>query len=346
MNLINLMLILIILFILFYIIKKSYNKKNKMNKNKLTKVNDKDYLDELLQINNNINEDNNINPIFVESQYHNDYRDTITAFSNIVPCFKNVFNLSNLPVEYTVINLNNIDNVNKMINDFIKELNKIIIKMPDYRNPNTGWDELIPDKKVKSGWEKQMEKLGLPPNLYPEPAKKSKIYLLSIDRVEKYETDDELKYVIFLFIKKKYINDQLLIKVSFVMDKKLINEDRDFFKNKLEKNNKELNKNIMELEIIIEDIFVVGYMTLNNTIDTMGKKPDDFYNFEGLENQNMLNDKVILKELINKYKDRAKEMKQFSSDIYNENIFNNGSISNIMGINSFQKNILNERKFK
>lgn len=354
MDFIDILLLFVIIFVLYFLFKnivllkegnnvvdkEKKDKKEELDEN-FEEIEDKDYLDELIRINNTKNKKFKINPVFVESQYHNDYRDTITAFSNIAPCYKNVFNVNNIPVDYNVMDLDNISHVKKIIKDFIKEVNKNVLNdIPEYRNANSGWDELIPEKKIKSGWEKQMESLGLPGNLYSEPAKKCKIVLLSIDRVEKYETEDELKYVVYLFIKKKFIKDQLLIKVSFVMNKKSINEEREFFddiKNE-------------EKEIIIEDIFVIGYMT-NSTVDTSGKKPDDFYNFEKMENQNMLDDKVILKELIKKYKDRTKEMGQFSVDVCNEDKIKSGKMPNIMGFNTYQStqpfidDVLKERTY-
>jgi len=296
---------------------------------------EKDYLDDLIRISNKKKNKFKANPVFVESQYHEDYRDTITAFNNIAPCQKSVFNQSNIPANFSVLHLDNIDNVKKIVKDFIRAINTNVLNdIPEYRNANSGWDELIPEKKIKSGWDKQMEHLGLPTSIYNNPAKKSKVVLLNIDRVEKYETEDELKYVVFMFIMKKNIKDQLLLKVSFVMNKTSINEDREFF---------DSDKN-EEKEIIIEEIFVIGYMT-TSTVDTSGKKPDDFYNFGDEENQNMLSDKVIVKELIKKYKDRTKEMGQFTSDINNDQMLDSGKMPNIMGYNSFNSNVLEERTY-
>lgn len=68
-----------------------------------------------------------IYPIFVKSQYNDNYRDTVTAFNNMVPVQKDTFNENNLPIEKT-----NPDHkeISKMVSDFIEELNKNICQVP------------------------------------------------------------------------------------------------------------------------------------------------------------------------------------------------------------------------
>ena len=48
-------------------------------------------------------------------------------------------------------------------------------EVPSYRNPNSGWDEAIPDPKIKSGWDKVQESLGLQPSLWDEPKDKQPV---------------------------------------------------------------------------------------------------------------------------------------------------------------------------
>lgn len=265
------------------------------------------------------------NIIFVEAQFHNDYRDTITAFNDLVPCQKIVFNPYNLPANFTIVTE---DQVYNIVSDFINELNNIIVKdIPEYRNANTGWEEPIVDKKIKSGWDKQMEALGLPSSLYPDPAINAKILLVSIDRVERYETDTEIKYSVFMFIKKENVSDQLIIKVSFVMEISDVNENRNFF-----------DSDNGEREITIEEIFMLGYLTKGER-SKKGGNIQDFYNFENMEHQNIIDDKTVLKQLMGKYKERAKEMKKFNGELINDNIYS-GLPPTILGYNS--KKINNE----
>lgn len=359
MNFIDVILILIIVFVLYLIFQYKPSIKNEnITHNSFIKNNkpeemfgdiedNKDYLGEIIKDNkkqkikknnNNNNKDqNNNNYTFVEAQYHTDYRDTITAFNNIVPCQKPMFNPASLPTNRSILEPKQ---VKKIVTDFIKQVNDDIInEVPEYRNKNSGWDEPIVEKKIKSGWEKQMESLGLPSSLYPDPAINDKIKLISIDFAEKFETDSEIKYVVYLFIKKKNVKDQLFIRINFIENIKDINEERDFF------NNKNIKK---QLEIYIEEIFIIGYMTIDteNTQDTSGKKPEDFYKFDNLENQDILDQGVIVKELIKKYKQRTQEMNNFNADLYNDNKMSVGK-PKIMGLNSndLVGELFNERSY-
>jgi hypothetical protein len=264
-----------------------------------------DYLDELLQYSNDkqslySEEDTNLE--FVESQFHNDYRDTITAFNNIAPSQKQIFNISNMPVDFSNPNSSQ---VKKLVNDFIKELNNNIIKeVPDYRTANSGWDELLEDPKLKeNGWDKAMKSLGLPKNVYPDPAKKSKVKVIKIDHIEKYESEDEIKYNCFLFIKKCNVEDILVIKISFVLDKRIINEDRLFF-----------NKNSSETKVVIEEIFILGYMT-EKGVGRNNDFKDRFYNFSNLDKDGILDDKEIISQLNKKLAQRSAETQRFNDTL-------------------------------
>ena len=122
---------------------------------------------------------------FIEAQFHNDYRDTLTAFNNIAPSQRQTFNLAHLPVAMSNLKPNG-NETNGIIKDFISELNENIIGVvPDYRVINSGWDEQLIEPEFKSGWEAHMEKLGLPKSLYPDPAKKALVELIKVDHIEK-----------------------------------------------------------------------------------------------------------------------------------------------------------------
>ena len=91
-----------------------------------------DYLNDLEKYsltNKNINEQ--INGLFVEGQFHTDYRDTITAFGNLVPAQKQIFNMANVPVSFTNPNLKEVTNI---VKDFIKELNRKSLAIEDIKS--------------------------------------------------------------------------------------------------------------------------------------------------------------------------------------------------------------------
>lgn len=245
--------------------------------------------------------DNEPNRYFTETQFNNNYRDTITAFNNIAPSQKQLFNKSDYPVKFTNPK---VSEVKELVRGFITELNNNIKNnVSDTLDGNSGWDELMPEKNVKSGWAKQQEKLGLPVSIYNEPAKRAKVKLIKVDHLEKYSTDNQIRYVVYLILQKVNVSDQMIVRVSFVFDNMI--DERKFF------DTEEENKN--NINVSIEEIFIVGFLT----DDSFGAKSkyDDFYNFEGIENECMMDQKEIIKQLNDKYKQRQIESNGFSVDV-------------------------------
>jgi hypothetical protein len=267
---------------------------------------DIDYVEQLKKLKKG-NNSAKLNKHFLDTQFHNDYRDTITAFNNIAPNQKQLFNQVNLPVKFTLLKIGDKGNseVNKLVKRFVIELNQnVMTEVPEHRNASSGWDELIPEKKVKSGWEKQQESLGLPTSIYNEPAKNGKVKIVKLDRIEKYETEDEIKYSCYVVLKKKNVTDQMCLRLSFVLDRKEVNIDRDMFKESDE----------IATQVVIEEIFIVGfYSDYGQDGQLENYKPDDFYNFEALNGADMIDQKTIVKELREKYKQRTKEMNSFNA---------------------------------
>lgn len=250
------------------------------------------YIDRLLKAKNK----NTVNLYFIESQFHNDYKDTLTAFNNIVPCQKQLFNRSNLPVTTIEPNIND---VKQLIVSFINEVNKNLQQSESSEMSPIGWNDFKPEKKIKSGWDKQQEALGLPTSMYKEGAEKAPIKLVKIDHLEKYETDDETRHVTYLIVQKKNSNDQMVIRVSFVIDRNDLNLDRDFFDDE---------KDFYETAVKIEEVFVIGFMT--NEGKNKGTSRQDFYNFESLNDDQLVSDKDIVVEL-------NKKKKQYYDEINN-----------------------------
>ena len=298
---------------------KDVKKQDKSKKNK-----DKDYLNDLLKYADNTTYEGNnaYNLDFIEAQFHNDYRDLITAFNNIAPSQKQVFNIANVPPKFTNANPSE---VKKLIYDFLKELNKNLFReVSDFRTANSGWDELLEDPKCESGWEKSMKSLGLPKSIYPDTAKKGKVQLVKLDHIEKYETENEIKYTCYLFLKKSNVDDILVIKVSFVLDKRNINEDRLFF-----------NDTKTETKVILEEIFILGYMT-EKGVGRNNHPRDKFYNFDDLEKDGMMDDKAILKQLNKKLAERHAETQRFDNSLDDQYRTLKTETPNISNYQSFQ----------
>lgn len=238
-----------------------------------------------------------LNPNYINIQFHNDYRDVITGINNLVPEKRQRFNLANIPLNYSEPRS---EEVKHMVNDFITVLNENLkTSVPEYRNSSSGWDEKIPDPTGGSGWAKVQRSLGLAPSIYNDPAKKCAVKLIAINYVQKYETDDEVKYAINLVIQKLNVQDQMVLKASFVQDKSTLHDENDFF----------VSKNV-EMKVIIEDIFVTGFLS-NGGPDTRQQFDMDkekFYDYDNMEFNNMTDPKYIQAQLMKKYKQRTSEM--------------------------------------
>ena len=323
----DIFLILLIIILIIYCLNKN-NKPDKFQKdvkrhNKSKKKTD--YLNDLLKYADNTSYEgtNAYNLDFIEAQFHNDYRDLITAFNNIAPSQKQVFNIANVPAKFTNANPSE---VKKLIYDFLKELNNNLFReVSDFRTANTGWDELIEDPKCESGWEKSMKSLGLPKSIYPEPAKKAKVQLVKLDHIEKYETEDEIKYACYLFLKKSNVDDILVIKVSFVLDKRNINEDRLFFN----------NDNNTETKVILEEIFILGYMT-EKGVGRNNHPRDKFYNFYDLEKDGIMDDKAIMHQLNKKLAERHANTQRFDNSLDDQYRKLKTEVPNLSNYESYQ----------
>ena len=313
---------------------------NKRNHSKITNKNKKrtgiDDLDIDYNLNNsnkeyNSNKQNDqiiLKTNFLDMQFHNDYRDIMTTFNDIAPDQKQIFNIANAPTRLT--NPPH-DEVKQIVNDIIKLINKNVqFNVADYRGNNTGWDELLPQIKKKSGWDKQMEELGLPTSLYSDPAKRAPVVLIKIDYVEKYVTEYETQYIIVLILQKINVNDQMIARISFVRENNNIDDERKFFNdidadylnNNYNTGPKNVKSRVSELhnEMVIEEIFIVGFLTNEGNESEKSENNDrlNFYEFKGLETSDIVDQHVIAKELIKKRLQQQKEMMSFTASLEEE----------------------------
>lgn len=236
-----------------------------------------------------------VNDHFIEAQWHTDYRDTQNAFDLIVPNRKQIFNLCALPVDQ-VSEVSEKD-TKYLVSKFIKEINNTVKNKVSSELATTSWIDNMPQKQVESGWDKQQKALGLPTSIYKEPAKKAPIKLVKIDHAEKYETEKEIRYSLFLIIQKKHVKDQLVIKINFVVDKNDVNMDRDFFSK---------NKDSYKTTVLIEEISIIGFLTKNKFGERT--RQDDFYQFDAITDGRMFSQEQIITELNRKKAEYAKEM--------------------------------------
>ena len=302
-NILDIVLLVIILVIIYYLF---FNKKEneKYSEDKEQDEEEQEEQDQNLDLDQDLDFDVNtviksqkthkINPYFQEMQFHNDYRDTMNAFEILLPTKKIVFNQENMPI--TDISRPESSEIKKLIVKFIKEVNKTVKHDVGNNFMVKNWNDNMPDKKEESGWDKEMRVLGLPGSIYNEPASKASIKLLKLDHAEKYQTDYEIRYVIYLIIKKKNVKDQMVVKVSFVIKTQDLNLDREFF---------DESKNDYKTPVLIEEISIIGYMVSHN----FGKVSDreKFYNFDNITDGKMYDQKEIIKQLNDKRREYEKE---------------------------------------
>lgn len=209
--------------------------------------------------------------------------------------------MPNIPVVYSEPKTSEVKN---LISDFINVVNiNIAQEVPNARNKNSGWDEAIPDPRIESGWEKVQKGLGLVPSLWSDPAAKSGIKLININYVQKYETEDELKYSCDIIVQKAGVDDQMMLKASFVQDKRPLIDENNFF----------TSKNV-QMKVVIEEVFILGYLSKegNDARLEYDNESTKYQDYNLMEKNQMTDPKFIQGMLLEKYQQKADEMNQFN----------------------------------
>lgn len=281
-------------------------KKQRRSSKSMTKDVSK-YLDKMMNFNNKNKADSFqtavVNPYFQEIQFHQDYRDTMNAFG-LMCDQKNIFNKTHEPL----LKSDPVENkeITKLVETFIQALNfnvknnvgdvatEKLNSWADNMPPITANNNII---KKKASWEQYNEELGLPPSIYPEPATRGKINLVKIDGVNKYETTKELKYTVYLILQKENTTDQMVVKISFVIDKEDVNLEREFF---------DKNKNNFETKIIIEEISIIGFM-ITKGVGKPRTQREKFYDYEGFSDGRLISEKDVIKQLNDKRREIEKD---------------------------------------
>lgn len=252
-----------------------------------------------------------VNAEFVEMQYNVDYNDTITGINDLTPQ-KELFNLGFLPVRYTTPDPENVESLVKL---FMNKLNnQIVNNVQEYLNVNSGWSDMGKRRREKSGFETQMEELGLPGSLYNEPAAKAPIRLVKIDKAEQQNTDNQIRFVIYIIVQKENVEDQMVLQVQFFMEREDLSGDRDDRANFFTRGNKNEEGDIdpeldVDQSVIIEQVFILGYLTSKAKPKT---KMDDFHNYDGIHREDgTIDQEKVIKMMLKKHKERQNELNSF-----------------------------------
>lgn len=241
----------------------------------------------------------NIKPYLIDSQYHNDFTYLLTAIKNLTPRKEHIFNSGVLPIQQKK---GTKQEVSKMIKDYVDALNVDIDNMSTTLNENSGWDEKIKQKNVKSGWDKFQENIGFP-KLWRDGADKGKIYLIDIVDVYRQSTDDEIQYTIEFILGQKNVSDQIVLSGVFVKNIRGLKDENNF------NNRKPIN-----IPVIIENMYVVGFLTNKNTGKPYVVNKHDLKDFD----KNMTSKNEVKYVLNQKHQERLMEMENRNAALDDE----------------------------
>jgi len=217
----------------------------------------------------NVKQYDGTHPFFMEEQFHQDYRDILDAFYTIMPDRQQIFNKSDLKIKTMNPDINEIKSD---IDEFINDINDIVMNHLNNYRP-LSWGRVMPDKNVKSGWDKQQDVLGIPANIYDDEVIRAPIKLIKIDHLEKYSTAEATRYIVYMIVQKLNVSDQMVLKVSFYIP------------------NKKSKKTL-------EEIFVVGYLS-NKSFGEKSPRAH-IYDYENMNYDKMTDQKTITDQLIRK----------------------------------------------
>lgn len=271
---------------------------------------------------NNIYKPNKLNKYFIQTQFNDSYRDVMTAFNNVAPDQKNMFNSQMLPVTTTIYNPDKsppFDAI-KLVNLFINNLNKAIMKLPQSAEILNDYNNYLPLTSAMNTYTKDKginayyKEIGVNYNLYADTPPNSPVKLIKIMSMEKQYTEEQTKFVITFVLKKilKSVKDQIKITVNFVY-KNNQGEFNGMF------NNIAITNEIQP--IVIEMIFVNGFYSNDFNIDVECYSStnegnnylgNNFYNFNEIKNPGITQDHFILKELNKKKLEHKNEMDNFN----------------------------------
>jgi hypothetical protein len=266
-----------------------------------------------------------LNTEFIEQQYHKDYTDTITGINNLTPQ-KELFNMGYLPVHTTTPGQHN---VNSLVDMFVKRLNNEIgHRVSEYLHMNSGWSDQGKIKRPKSGFEEQMEFLGLPSSIYTENADKAPVNLVSVTETRKDTTDDQVRITISMVLQKVNVKDQIVLRVEFFMEKEDMKSGGDHRANFFDKtliDNIGVDHDAFGV-VTIERIFIEGFLTDSALPQTV---MDNFHNYDDIMTKDGIIDQYkVIQTMKKKHKERAKELNSFldSTDNFTKEIYDTPGI--------------------
>jgi hypothetical protein len=275
--------------------------------------------------------DNNLklNKVFDPSQYNDSYRDVMTAIVQMAPEMKSVFNLQILPVTTTVYDPEKQmpDDVVKLVYQYIKQLNALLLKMPDSVEIINDYNNYLPLTSMQynyikdKGIQQYYKDIGVNFNLYAETPPTSIVQFVRTLKAQREYTEEQTRYVVTFVVKKilKSVNDQMQITVYFVLK----NNPAEFvnfgtYDSRINKPSQQVT-----LEYVYTDGFWTNaYNTELACFDGSGKKEssadvhdDNYYSFDALKQSGITDDSLIIKETNKKLRERELAKNNFTQNL-------------------------------
>jgi hypothetical protein len=157
-------------------------------------------------VNKNQNIKKNTKLLYDSALFNDNYEYVNIALKNLYLIYKYKFNIGNKNIKKYIANDNTSINI---LNAFIDLLNKEI------KNINV----TNITKNIKSGWEVQQEKLGLPSSIYPHKIEHNNILIkiFKIISFESYKTSLETKHICNFIIHYENTLYKMILSVSFII---------------------------------------------------------------------------------------------------------------------------------
>lgn len=273
-----------------------------------------------------------LNKFFVQTQFSDSYRDTLTAFNYICPDQKIIFNLQTLPVVTTKYQLNRDTPFVfiKLVTQFVNKVNKQVSEIPESYEIVNNFNNYMPlTSQLKKytenkGINKFYKDIGVDYNLYADTPPNSPIELIKIISAKREYTDAETKYVITFVIKKilKSVKDQLQITVHFVTKNDPL-EGYNLFDG--QPPTQSINSS---QQVAIEFVFIDGYYTNDFNVDydcggadnkcknvSSIDGDDKYYSFDALGTDFLTSDYEIIKQFNKKNREHEIEMNNFNINV-------------------------------
>ena len=223
------------------------------------------------------------NIYLIDTQYHQDYFDVITAINNLTTQ-KEHFNRGGLVENKVEPNRKEILN---LVNLFIGQINlSIANEVNNVRTKNDGWDDQAIIQSYESGWEEFMKELGLPKSLYSDSLRKGIIELIKITKIEQFNTRDQIRFVCEVIIQKLKADDQMVLKLHFLKTK---SDDPKSY--------------------MLEQVFILGYLT--NDLNQKSLM-DNFHQYNDIKGHNgIIDQEKLITKMMEKHQDRSKVFNKF-----------------------------------